>query len=198
MMALSVVSCSDDGDDEEGSIDMVIANAMDLSGTADTAEAVYVSAASGGGKAIIPGMMPFVTLNPKDVYVTGSFDSTDTGLENAVHVTLNEGTFTAVYQVQSDNDGDCTEGTSGKVSCSDDGYETDITGEITSQFTLEDGKTYVVYFCSLAADDDARDDYLKVYEKGDSWIFADMTVVEADSVTCDESNGGSCTGIDVD
>jgi len=136
-MALNMVACSEDETSEEETADLAIVNVMDYAASG-IAEAIYVSEASGSGKAIIPGMLPFVTLNPKRVYVAGSFNGDESGLADGVSiVSLKAGRFQATYQAQSDNDGDCTGEGSVATPCSGDGFETNISGVITAQYTVE-------------------------------------------------------------
>jgi len=198
MMALSVVSCGDDGEDEEDMVTMAIVNAMN---SGDASEAVFVSSAVGGSMDIIAELMPGgVTLNPRRVFVTGSF-VTDEEIDVTSTVELPAGAFSATYQVRLDADDDCSDGDP-DTPCD---YETDITGVITNYWNLAKDKTYLVYFCNLADDDggagdsydDGYTDYVKVFEYVDSWDISAMTPVahSATAVACDDSSTGDCTGI---
>jgi hypothetical protein len=193
MMALSIVSCSEDGDDKP-MISLAIVNSMNYD---DPSEAVFVDSAVGGGMDIIAELMPGgVTLDPQRVFVFGSFTS-QTVIDVTSTVDLPAGAFSATYQVRSDLNGDCPGG-----SCS---FETNMTGMITSNYTLEKNKTYLVYYCNLAEDNDSGTDmyndgytdYVKVFEYVNSWNIDEMILltVNASGVSCDETSVGSCVGI---
>ncbi|HPI89237.1 MAG TPA: hypothetical protein PK859_08000 [Spirochaetota bacterium] len=183
MMALSVVSCSDDGDDEDEGVNLVIWN--------DTGYYVNVSEASVGSYDIIEELWSGNDLIIKDDQVYfGSPETDGSGLASANEISIpHTGTFTASYQVLDDSDGNSDNTDSATLPY------VDVSGEIHSSFTLEAGKTYLVYFSTLAEDTSEGDgnvDRTVIYEVGSSWERADMTTLTADTSSCTTTTTGVC------